>query len=163
MGDCGRIREIPALGNARNIAFWVVLLILVMALFQLFSGNQATMSSRSLTYSDFVERVDAGQVSKVTLDGEKIVVVGKDGNSYVTIKPPGDIVTDNLSRDLIAKGVEVEAEPQAQSGFVSILLSFLPFILLIGVWRGEVLLAAPLVGVSAGWQVRLQRAFTFSR
>lgn len=55
-----RIEEIPALGNARNIAFWVVLLILVMALFQLFSGNQTTMSSRSLTYSDFVERVDAG-------------------------------------------------------------------------------------------------------
>jgi cell division protease FtsH len=64
------------LGNARNIAFWVVLLILVMALFQLFSGNQTTMSSRSLSYSDFVERVDAGQVSKVVLDGEKIVVVG---------------------------------------------------------------------------------------
>ncbi len=72
------------MGNARNIAFWVVLLILVMALFQLFSGNQTTMSSRSLSYSDFVERVDAGQVSKVVLDGEKIVVVGKDGNSYVT-------------------------------------------------------------------------------
>ena len=57
--------------------------------------------------------------------GEKLVVVGKDGNSYVTVKPPGDVVTDNLSRDLIAKGVEVEAEPQAQSGFVSVLLSFL--------------------------------------
>ena len=67
------------MGNARNIAFWVVLLVLVMALFQLFSGNQTTMSSRSLSYSDFIERVDAGQVSKVVLDGEKIVVVGKDG------------------------------------------------------------------------------------
>ncbi|MES2815457.1 MAG: ATP-dependent metallopeptidase FtsH/Yme1/Tma family protein, partial [Pseudomonadota bacterium] len=122
------------MGNARNIAFWVVLLILVMALFQLFSGNQTTMSSRSLSYSDFIERVDAGQVSKVVLDGERLVVVGKDGNSYVTIKPPGDQVTENLSRELIGKGVEVEAEPQAQSGFVSVLLSFLPFLLLIGVW-----------------------------
>ena len=122
------------MGNARNIAFWVVLLILVMALFQLFSGNQTTMSSRSLTYSDFMDRADAGQVAKVTLDGERLVVTGKDNTTYVTIKPPGDIVTDNLSRDLIAKGVEVEAEPQAQSGFVSVLLSFLPFLLLIGVW-----------------------------
>ena len=122
------------MGNARNIAFWVVLLILVMALFQLFSGNQTTMSSRSLSYSDFIERVDAGQVSKVVLDGERLVVVGQDGNSYVTIKPPGDQVTENLSRELISKGVEVEAEPQAQSGFVSVLLSFLPFLLLIGVW-----------------------------
>ncbi|MBA4324977.1 MAG: cell division protein FtsH, partial [Rhodobacter sp.] len=122
------------MGNARNIAFWVVLLILVMALFQLFSGNQTTMSSRSLSYSDFIERVDAGQVSKVVMDGERLVVVGQDGTSYVTIKPPGDQVTENLSRELISKGVEVEAEPQAQSGFVSVLLSFLPFLLLIGVW-----------------------------
>ncbi len=65
------------MGNARNIAFWVVLLILVMALFQLFSGNQTTMSSRSLSYSDFIERVDAGQVSKVVLDGEALIMVPK--------------------------------------------------------------------------------------
>jgi cell division protease FtsH len=122
------------LGNARNIAFWVVLLILVMALFQLFSGNQTTMSSRELTYSDFIERVDAGQVSKVVLDGERIVVVGKDGTTYVAIKPPGEAMTENLTRDLIAKGVDVEAEPQAQSGFMSVLMTFLPFLLLIGVW-----------------------------
>ncbi|MBL9051792.1 MAG: ATP-dependent zinc metalloprotease FtsH [Tabrizicola sp.] len=122
------------MGNARNIAFWVVLLILVMALFQLFSGNQATMSARSLSYSDFIERVEAGQVSKVVLDGERIVIVGKDNNSYVAIKPQGDLVTENLTQSLIAKGIEVEAEPQAQSGFMSVLLSFLPFILLIGVW-----------------------------
>ena len=118
------------MGNARNIAFWVVLLILVMALCQLFSGNQTTRSSRSWSYSDFIERVDAGQVAKVTLDGERIVVVGKDNSTFVAIKPAGDIVTDNLARELIAKGVEVEAEPQAQSGFVSVLLSFLPFLLL---------------------------------
>ena len=104
-----------------------------MALFQLFSGNQTTMLSRSLSYSDFVERVDAGQVSKVTLDGEKIVVVGKDGNSYVTIKPPGDIVTDNLSRDLIAKGSR--SRRRRRSSRASFRRSaFLPFLLLIGVW-----------------------------
>jgi tRNA(Ile)-lysidine synthase len=32
-----------------------------------------------------------------------------------------------------------------------------------GVWEGERLLAAPCAGLSAGWQVRLQRPFTFSR
>ncbi len=122
------------MGNARNIAFWVVLLILVMALFQLFSGNQTTMSSRSLSYSDFLERVDAGQVSSVTLDGERLIVRGTDSNTYVAIKPQGEVVTENLTRDLIAKGVEVEAEPQAQSGFMSLLSLWLPFIILIGIW-----------------------------
>ena len=122
------------MGNARNIAFWVVLLILVMALFQLFSGSTTTMSSRSLTYSDFIERVDAGQVDAVTLDGERIVIRAKDGNTYVAIKPQGEDVTGSLTRDLIAKGVDVEAEPQAQSGFMSLLSLWLPFIILIGIW-----------------------------
>ncbi|WP_103258848.1 ATP-dependent zinc metalloprotease FtsH [Tabrizicola aquatica] len=122
------------MGNARNIAFWVVLLILVMALFQLFSGNQTTMSSRSLSYSEFIDRVDSGQVNSVTLDGERIIVRAKDGNTYVAIKPQGEDVTGGLTRDLIAKGVEVEAEPQAQSGFMSLLSLWLPFIILIGIW-----------------------------
>ena len=122
------------MGNARNIAFWVVLLILVMALFQLFSGNQTTMSSRSLSYSEFIDRVDSGQVNSVTLDGERIIVRAKDGNTYVAIKPQGEDVTGGLTRDLIAKGVDVEAEPQAQSGFMSLLSLWLPFIILIGIW-----------------------------
>jgi cell division protease FtsH len=121
-------------GNARNIAFWVVLLILVMALFQLFSGNQTTMSSRSLSYSEFIERVDAGQVQSVTLDGERIVIRSSDGNTYVAIKPQGEAVTGALMTRLIDKGVSVAAEPQAQSGFMSLLSLWLPFIILIGIW-----------------------------
>ena len=59
------------MGNARNIAFWVVLFLLILALFNLFSGGQSTMSSRSISYSEFVQRVDDGGVNRVTLDGEK--------------------------------------------------------------------------------------------
>jgi len=121
-------------GNARNIAFWVVLLILVMALFQLFSGNQGTMSSRSLSYSEFIQRVDAGQVNSVTLDGERLIIRAKDNNTYVAIKPQGEILTSDLTRELISKGVEVQAEPQAQSGIMSLLAMWLPFIILIGIW-----------------------------
>jgi cell division protease FtsH len=121
-------------GNARNIAFWVVLLILVMALFQLFSGNSTTMSSRTLSYSDFIQRVDAGQVQSVTLDGERIVIRANDGNTYVAIKPQGEQLSANLTRELIEKGVNVSAEPQAQSGFMSLLSLWLPFIILIGIW-----------------------------
>ena len=122
------------MGNARNIAFWVVLLVLLMALFQLFSGGQGAVSSRTLSYSEFVQRVEAGQVQSVTLDGERIVSVATDGKTYVTITPQSEILSGNLTRDLIEKGVEVQAESQAQSGFMSILSLWLPFILLIGVW-----------------------------
>jgi cell division protease FtsH len=116
--------------NARNIAFWVVLLLLILALFNLFSGGQTTLSSRQLSYSDFIAQVDAGKVASVTLDGERVIIKGTDGNTYTTIKPDGENVTDQL----IAKGVEVQATPQEQSGFMSMISLWLPFLLLIGIW-----------------------------
>ena len=118
------------MGNARNFAFWIVLLLLILALFNLFSGGQSTMSSRALSYSDFIARVDSGEVASVTLDGERVLVRGKDGNQYVTIKPEGETLTDRL----IEKGVEVKAEAQEQSGFLSLISLWLPFLVLIGVW-----------------------------
>ncbi|WP_395541130.1 ATP-dependent zinc metalloprotease FtsH [Neotabrizicola sp. sgz301269] len=118
------------MNNARNIAFWVVLLLLILALFNLFSGGQATLNARNLSYSDFITQVEAGKVASVTLDGERVTMKGTDGNTYSTIKPDGEMLTDKL----IAKGVDVQVTPQQQSGFMSLLMTFLPFLVLIGVW-----------------------------
>lgn len=118
------------MGNARNIAFWVVLFLLILALFNLFSGGQATMSSRAMAYSDFLAQVDKGEVARVTVDGERVEVTTQDNQRYVTIKPPGETLTDRL----VAKGVEVSAEPQEESGIMSMISLWLPFLVLIGVW-----------------------------
>ncbi|MGB0960778.1 MAG: ATP-dependent zinc metalloprotease FtsH [Halocynthiibacter sp.] len=118
------------MNNARNIAFWVVLFVLIVSLFRIFGGDQSAMSSRSVDYSDFVKQVEAGSVSKVTLDGERVTFTAGDGQDYATIKPREAEITEKL----IAKGVPVTAKPQEQSGFTTVLLSFLPFLLLIGVW-----------------------------
>ncbi|MFN3938381.1 MAG: ATP-dependent zinc metalloprotease FtsH [Gemmobacter sp.] len=118
------------MGNMRNIAFWVVLFLLILALFNLFSGGQTTTSARQISYSDFIQRVEEGAVSSVTLDGERVIVRGRDGSQYVTIRPQGENITERL----IANRVEVRAEPQEQSGFLSALSLWLPFLLLIGIW-----------------------------
>ncbi len=117
------------MGNARNIAFWVVLLLLVLALFQMFNSGTST-ATQTLPYSDFIARVDAGDVKAVELDGEKVRITATDGTQYVTIRPTGEQVTDKL----LAKGVIIQARPQEQSGLISVLLGYLPFLLLIGVW-----------------------------
>jgi cell division protease FtsH len=117
------------LGNARNIAFWVVLFLLVLALFNLFSGSSNNMQSQSVSYSTFVDDVEAGTVSEVTLDGEQVRFI-KGNSQFVTIKP-GDAEVTAL---LIANDVPVEAEQQAQSGLQAFLMTILPFLLLIGVW-----------------------------
>jgi len=118
------------LGNARNIAFWVVLFLLILALFNLFSGPGNTLQSREVTYSEFVKAVEAGSVSNATLDGEQVRFRQTDGNDYVAIKPADAVVTSLL----IENNVPVRAEQQQQSGFQTFLMSLLPFLLLIGVW-----------------------------
>ncbi len=118
------------MGNARNIAFWVVLFLLILALFNLFSGSGSTMQSTSISYSDFVQRVEAEEVSRVTLDGERVRFRGEDGKDYVTIKPQDAAITELL----LDKNVPVTAESQEQSGFQAFILSLLPFVLLIGIW-----------------------------
>ncbi|WP_299813692.1 ATP-dependent zinc metalloprotease FtsH [uncultured Jannaschia sp.] len=118
------------MGNARNIAFWVVLFVLVMALFQLFSGGGSSLSAREVPYSDFVSRVENGSVSNVTLDGERIVFRGSGGGENFTIKPSDVDVTETL----LANDVSIVAESQEQSGFLSALSLWLPFLVLIGIW-----------------------------
>ncbi len=118
------------MGNLRNIAFWVVLFLLMLALFNLFSNGQNTGTARSIPFSEFLQRVDAGQVSRVTLDGERVLIRGTDGQQYATVRPEGTDLTERL----MAADVAVEVRPQQSSGFLSALGLWLPFLLLIGVW-----------------------------
>jgi len=118
------------LGNVKHILFWVVLFLLILALFNLFSGSNGALQSREISYSEFVNSVEDGSINQVTLDGERVRFRGSDGRDYVTIKP-GDAQITEL---LIANDVQVKAEQQQQSGFQTFLISLLPFLLLIGVW-----------------------------
>ncbi|MDM8168760.1 ATP-dependent zinc metalloprotease FtsH [Roseovarius sp.] len=118
------------MGNARNIAFWLVLFLLILALFNLFSGSGSTLQSKQIRYSEFVQAVEDGTVSQVTLDGENVRFRSTDGQDYVTIKPEDAELTPML----IDQNIPITAEPQEQSGFQTFLISLLPFALLIGVW-----------------------------
>ena len=118
------------MGNARNVAFWVVLFLLILALFNLFSGDSSSLQSRESSYSDFVASVEAGQVQNVVIDGEKLRYQTQDGSSSTTILPADAEVTKLLTD----KGINVRAESQETSGLQAFLVSLLPFLLLIGVW-----------------------------
>jgi cell division protease FtsH len=117
------------LGNARNIAFWVILFLLILALFNLFSGNQSTVSARSVAYSDFIAQVESGSVSNVVLDGETIQFTTGQG-SFETTRPSEVDVTPVL----LENDVRIQARPQEQSGFMAGLMMWLPVLVLIGVW-----------------------------
>ena len=118
------------LGNSRNLAFWVVLFLLVVALFNLFNNGQGTTASNEVPFSQLMTSVESGEVSRVTLDGEKAYVTTSSGAREVAIIPKDVDITPTL----LENNVEIEATPQEQSGLFSALSLWLPFIILIGVW-----------------------------
>jgi cell division protease FtsH len=118
------------LGNAKNVALWVVLFLLVLALFNLFGGQNTATSSNETTYSEFVADVKDGRVATAVIDGEAVRYVTTDNQRLATIVPTDAEVTQFL----IDNNVRVRAEQQQQSGLQSFLLSLLPFAILIGIW-----------------------------
>ncbi|MDG4648226.1 ATP-dependent zinc metalloprotease FtsH [Roseibacterium sp. SDUM158017] len=117
------------MGNARNVAFWVILFLLILALFNLFSGGQSQMSQRSVAYSDFIQQVENGEVMTATLDGERVEFSTSSG-SFSTVAPSDA----NTTEALLQNDVRIEAQPQEQSGFLSVLSLWLPVLVLIGIW-----------------------------
>ncbi len=117
------------MNNFRNIAFWVILFFLLVALFNVFSGNTIN-NKRELSFSQFLDQVGSGKVSEVVLDGETIHVREADGTRYEVVQPLGTNLIEVLSRS----DVEVRAVKQEKSGLMSAISVWLPFILLIGVW-----------------------------
>ncbi|MEM1236110.1 MAG: ATP-dependent zinc metalloprotease FtsH [Pseudomonadota bacterium] len=118
------------MGNARNFAFWIVLFLLLLALFRLFSGDSTANQSTTLSYSEFVEQVETGTVSSAVIDGERITFQGTDNRTYSTVQPTDASVSDLL----IDNNVAVQVRPQEDSIFQTLFLTLLPFLLLIGVW-----------------------------
>ncbi|MFT3690514.1 ATP-dependent zinc metalloprotease FtsH [Paenirhodobacter sp.] len=118
------------MGNARNLAFWAVLFLLILALFNLFGDGQSSMNARQVAYSDFINAVEKGDVKSAQIDGEDVRYQTGDGATFSTIKP----VSDPIAETLIAKGVTVNVVKQQQSGFMSLLGVWLPFIVMIGIW-----------------------------
>ena len=117
------------MGNARNIVFWAVLFLLVVSLFSMFSDNSGSLGSSTRTYSEFIQSVEDGTVTSVTIDGERVSYIAN-GSSFSAVMPRDAEVTELL----LARDIPVKAESQEQSTFSAILFSLLPFVLLIGVW-----------------------------
>ncbi|MEO0679955.1 MAG: ATP-dependent zinc metalloprotease FtsH [Pseudomonadota bacterium] len=118
------------MGNAKNLAFWAVVILLLVALFSVFQEGGGPRQGTNIPYSDFLQRVENGQVANVVIDGERITGRFASGAEFQTIQPGG---TDPIP-DLRANDVEIRVEPQQSSGLLSTLGFWLPMLILIGVW-----------------------------
>ncbi len=122
------------MGNNKNLAFWAILIVLMVALFQVFSDGGSTRTASEVPFTTFLDHVDNGQVAAVEIDGEKINVTAVDGTRYRTIQPFDTELFSDMLPELREAGVEVRAAPQEQSGFMTMLGLWMPVLLLIAVW-----------------------------
>jgi len=117
---------------AKNLILWLVIAVLLMAVFESFSPGE---SSRPQTdYTTFLKEANQGMIREVKIDSAKNEIRGvkRSGENFVTYIPYFD---DQLVSDLVKQDVRVLGEPPAeQSMLASIFISWFPMLLLIGVW-----------------------------
>ncbi|MBO6802871.1 MAG: ATP-dependent metallopeptidase FtsH/Yme1/Tma family protein, partial [Thalassospira sp.] len=115
----------------KNLALWVIIAILLVALFNLFQSPSGRSGQSSLAFSDFLAEVDSGQISEVTIQGNNLTAETRDGRSVNVYTPD----YPNLVEKLNDKGVRIIAQPEESlSPLMSALISWFPMLLIIGVW-----------------------------
>jgi cell division protease FtsH len=116
----------------KNLALWIIIGLLLVALFNLFQSSATRGPQNSLAYSEFVNDVNRGQVREITMQGNTITGKFSDGRAFSTYSPNDP----NLVARLIDRGVLIHAAPAEESvpSLFGILISWFPMLLLIGVW-----------------------------
>jgi len=117
---------------SKNIALWLIVGLLLIALFNLFQGTSNKRISSSISFSDFLAAIESGNVSSVNIQGDSVEGFFEDGRSFNTYSPN----YPNLVEKLNSYGVRITAEPAGKGmhPILSVLLSWFPMLLLIGVW-----------------------------
>jgi cell division protease FtsH len=119
--------------NYRNLALWAIIAVLLIALFNLFQTPQQRGSTSEIAYSDFLTAVDSGRVKSVVIAGDRITGSYSDSSTGFQTYSPGD---PELVSRLKGKNVTINARPEndGSGSIFSMLISWLPMILILGVW-----------------------------
>ena len=116
----------------KNLALWIIIGLVLVALFQVFQGSSTRQTSTDLAFSQFLAEVEAGQVQDVTIQGNTITGHYTNGAAFNTYAP----YDPELVKTLRTHDVQIAAMPVDEGGLsiVGILISWFPLLLFIGVW-----------------------------
>jgi len=113
----------------KNLALWLVITLMMIMLYNLF--NQQNLADTSVSYTEFLNMVDAGEISEVTIQGQELIVNDRNHKRFKVFAPDDA----DLVRRLEQKGIIIRAKPPAESPwYMSLLVSWFPMMVLIGVW-----------------------------
>ncbi len=113
----------------KNLALWLVITLMMVMLYNLF--NQQQLAQNDISYSEFLAMVEADRVSEVTIQGQEIRVTDLNSSRFKIYAPQDPALIQRLKD----KGVTIIAKPPTESPwYMSVLVSWFPMIVLIGVW-----------------------------
>jgi cell division protease FtsH len=113
----------------KNIALWLVITLLMIMLYNLF--NQQQVSEAKISYTEFLAMVEDERIEGVVIQGQELFVTDINHNRFKVFAPQDS----DLIKILRQKGVAINAKPLSESPwYVSLLASWLPMIVLIGIW-----------------------------
>jgi cell division protease FtsH len=114
----------------RNMALWVVILVMILLLVTML--RQSQQPEPPLAYSDFIDRVEKGDVESVTIEENQITGRYADGSEFQTYAPA---ITEGLLAQLSEKVAKLEARPKPEGSFWrQVLIMWFPLLIFIGLW-----------------------------
>ncbi len=116
--------------RAKNLIFWVVVGLFMILLFNLFSPPGQT-PDEDIKFSDFIAKAEKGEISEVTIRGNNINGLMKDGRSFKTYTAEYPDLVDTLRKSNVAI---VAKPPEDNPWYITFLFQWAPFILFIGLW-----------------------------
>ncbi|MBB2203799.1 ATP-dependent zinc metalloprotease FtsH [Gluconacetobacter takamatsuzukensis] len=116
----------------RNLALWVIIIVLLLLLFNVFQPGSTQHAAQQLAYSDFIGDVNNGRVRSVVVQDHNVSGTLTDGTSFETYTPQDPTLIPRLTE----KGVEVMAKPQDSDSnpFLRYLINYAPILLMFGAW-----------------------------
>ncbi|HSO23477.1 MAG TPA: ATP-dependent zinc metalloprotease FtsH [Chondromyces sp.] len=123
--------------TVRTVLMWVVILVGVLLILQVLRGYSTT--SREIAFSEFLDRVAGGEVSRVLIKGEEIFVRSTGAAEESATAPRYDLHTynpgyDDLIADLREQKVEIKVEKPSDGRMLTALLGWAPLLILVGLW-----------------------------
>ncbi|HWE05977.1 MAG TPA: ATP-dependent zinc metalloprotease FtsH [Rhizomicrobium sp.] len=120
------------MNNLRNLALWIIIALLLVALFNMFQGTANRPASTTTNFTEFNQQVVQGAVKKVTIQGDQIKYELSNGQTYTTYAPndPG-LVSRMLEHNV---GINVQPGDDGMPTLMSVFINWFPMLLLIGVW-----------------------------
>lgn len=113
----------------KNLGLWIIIGGVMILLY--YFSQHTVSSSKDIVFSDFLNRVEQGQVTEVVIKQNQISGVMKDGTQFNTYTMDYPDLVSNLRN----KSVKITVKPPDETPwYIAFLFSWGPILLLVGVW-----------------------------